>query len=189
MIVDFKRISYIKTVIEDLLVSYNPTNGETLSSEKVELINSLSPVFQDLIFILGVIIANPDIWIKSQQKRKREFFLFREELRNIEISDEPISISKLTFRVNEFIDQSTMRTLKATQLTASLVRLGFLEVASVNNNDQEFKIATEKGIKLGISTELKENSLGETYSLNLYNTNAQSYIVTNLMNIILESRQ
>lgn len=188
MAVDFKRIGYIKTIIEELLDSYNPTKGETLSGEAAELISSLTPVFQDLILILDIVNDNPDFWRKRQKSRKREFFLTREDLKNVEISEEPVSISKLTFRINETIDQGSMRTLKATQLTAGLVKQGFLEVVTENNNNQEYKIATAKGVELGISTDIKENSIGDTYSLNLYNANAQRYITTNIIKIILASK-
>ncbi|MEN6634242.1 MAG: hypothetical protein ABFC56_00110 [Clostridiaceae bacterium] len=184
MHIEINRLSYLQSFLEDIIASINPITGESFPTVVSSAIILLNPCFEEISEILETLSLNPILYKKSISSRRKPFYLYKNEVECIEISREPISISKLAFRINELIDQGTMSKLKATQLTAGLVSMGFLEMTTNTEGDQAYKIATKKGSELGISTVLKTNSNGETYSLNLYNEKAQRYIANNILNII-----
>ena len=113
---------------------------------------------------------------------KLPFQLSKEEINNIPISEQAISVSKFTYEINSVSQTQTMRKLKGTQITNWLKDNGLLnEIA--DENGRLYKVVSEQGQQVGISTQEKTNSSNETYYLNLYNKEAQIYIKENLNEI------
>lgn len=73
-----------------------------------------------------------------------------------------------------------MAKLRATQLTSWLVSNGYL-VELEGKTGNTCKSATEKGKRVGITSEKRVNSKGEQYIINLYDKNAQQFILTNVI--------
>ena len=79
-----------------------------------------------------------------------------------------------------------MEKLKARQIVNGLLNMGFLK-SFKDINDKNQKIPTEKGQNLGIHSIMKQNSYGNYYNVNLYNANAQQFILLNITEILNNS--
>ena len=110
------------------------------------------------------------------------FYIDEDELLLLSPQPGETTVSKFTYYVNSIISRPEMKPLKATQVTNWLLEQGILEFV-VNDQGKSNKVANEKGRKLGIRTEERINSTGVCYSINLYSTKAQSYLIQNLIAI------
>ena len=119
--------------------------------------------------------------IRDRDKRKIDFYIYELEAQKIKISNDPISVSELTYNINAVIDNYQMKKLKATQITKWLEYNGYLQ--SDINEKTFHKICTEKAINIGIYRVKKINSYNETYYVNLYRDIAQKFIIKNINNI------
>lgn len=81
------------------------------------------------------------------------------------------------------ISESYMKKLRATDITNWLLSQGYLEQREMENGNK-YKVATSRGNELGIVNEQHQNSYGNIYSVNLYDENAQKFVVDNLDNIL-----
>lgn len=110
------------------------------------------------------------------------FYLSEESRLSFVFFDESVSISKLCYRLNSYTIKG-MEKLRATVLIRGLINLGYLkEIRTVEGTI--VKTPTEKGSLLGIVAERRCNTYGNEYNVNLYNFNAQRFIVDNLGEII-----
>lgn len=121
--------------------------------------------------------------LDENKLRKNAFFILEDEIDRITPSSEPITISKIAFFVNQGINRPNMKKLRATEITQWLENEGLLKTVDNDGFDCR-KIPTDKGLELGIIKVEKINSIGKMYTANLYNENAQRYVIENLPNIM-----
>ena len=86
--------------------------------------------------------------------------------------------------INESVDLENTKKLYATQITSWLEKHGYLHSCEDSNDDCVFRQPTEKGELLGIKREKLVNDEGKEYFVNLYDYDAQKFVVCNLKNII-----
>lgn len=126
-------------------------------------------------------------WAKREQNinlknRKLEFYLNDEAKNSFKFSKTPISISALVYSLNG-IAELYMKKLRATDITSWLLSQGYLEQREMENGNR-YKVATSRGNELGIINEQHQNDYGNIYSVNLYDENAQRFVVDNLNSIL-----
>ena len=119
---------------------------------------------------------------KIDKRKKYAFFLSKEQKEKIEISSEPISISMFAYNINEQIDPHRMKKIKAEQITSWLMCKGYLEEYE-NDDGKKFKVLTSKSASIGITSKERTSIYGNTYPVNLYNENAQQFIIEHLEDI------
>jgi ATP-dependent DNA helicase RecQ len=100
----------------------------------------------------------------------------------IEISDELIPISIFVDKINALLLQKCDKKISAQKFSDYMVSKGYLEVESYDG--KKAKIPTAKGQEIGISTIVKTRPNGESYKQNLYDQNAQQYLIDNLEEIL-----
>lgn len=179
-----QELIHLERIMQSLADGIDPTSGITFSDDTI--LNSdilkksflqTSKIFQHLIKS-GLSIVPPG----KREAYKSPFHIFPDEIDNINLSNEPISISKLTWLINTAVDNPHVKRLKATEITHWLVLQGYLEIKELDDGST-YKIPTEQGTTLGITSEVKTNSKGIEYVLNLYSMHAQKYIVDNINSI------
>ncbi|MBQ3418293.1 MAG: hypothetical protein IJH32_10740 [Ruminococcus sp.] len=89
-----------------------------------------------------------------------------------------ISVSEITKRINQVIDDDSRKKLKATDITEWLLAEGLLK--NVEANGKKYKLPTFDGTELGMTVERRENESGERYYVTLYNREAQAYLLDHL---------
>ncbi len=113
--------------------------------------------------------------------KRRKLYFHIDDLRKkeIPISEHAIPISTFAYTLNEFIDTATMKKIKAYEITKWLMDEGYLEEAE-HDDGMVFKILTDKASEIGMLKEIKTNSYGRTYDINLYSAQAQRFIIDHL---------
>lgn len=115
---------------------------------------------------------------KPNKKGKLPFMITREQLDRFQYSDEPISVSVITFRINSLVADDKRRKLRSSDITDWLVSLNFLAVVEISGH--KYKFPTKFGEKLGLSVERRVSEADEPYDVVIYNRAAQEFIINNL---------
>ena len=114
-------------------------------------------------------------------KRKIPFSLSEDKIRHYEYSTEQISISALTYQLNSLC-APYMKKIRPTEITTWLQKKGYLETIYTKEG-LIYKVATQEGKRLGISNENRINKYGNAYSVNLYNIEAQRFVIEHINEI------
>lgn len=114
--------------------------------------------------------------------KKREFYIYQEDLVRYRTKRNCVTISQLVGNLNENYCVENMLKLRTETITNYLKKQGYL---SVDENNK--KRPTLKGRVLGITVGSSTAKNGDRYDVNLYNEKAQQYVVDNLYNILLKS--
>ena len=84
-----------------------------------------------------------------------------------------------------------MSKVRPMEITRGLTNMGYLEEIS-QDREESFKIPTERGLMIGISKEKRKNQYGNEYSVNLYDLQAQKFVISNIeeiLNAAVENRK
>ena len=115
---------------------------------------------------------------KTKKKGKLPFVITREQLEKFQFSDEPISVSVITFRINSLVTDANRKKLRSSEITDWLILVEMLALVEISGN--RYKFPTKKGEALGLSVERREAESGELYDVVVYNRAAQELIINNL---------
>ena len=112
---------------------------------------------------------------------KKPFWITAEQLRNYPYSDEPITASELTERINALAEDPERRELSPADITGWLVSVNLLEAVKMNERILQFP--TEEGLILGVLRQYRESE-GEAYFAVVYDRRAQEYILSHMDKIL-----
>lgn len=133
--------------------------------------------------VLGQVIANGGE-VKGASKRVK-FYITDKELERVQLSDTPIAISELCNLIYTSVCDEKRRKLQATKITAWLVDKGVLSIVT-SAEGKNRKVPSPFAKELGITVAHRSSIRGE-YDVNLYNKQAQQFILDNLTAILQES--
>lgn len=105
--------------------------------------------------------------------------LIREQ---IELSEEPVTISLFADKVNYLLLKNNFSKVSAIKMADFLLSEGYLEIETADGKNT--KVATAMGQETGIVTIMKNRENYESYKQNLYDTAAQRHLVNNINNIL-----
>ena len=105
-----------------------------------------------------------------------------EILKSFRLSGTPIPVSEITKRINELVNENAMTKLKHTSITAFLMESGLL-VQTEADGGEKTKTPTKQGASIGITSEERVGQAG-TYSVTVYNADAQQFILDNIEAVI-----
>lgn len=120
--------------------------------------------------------------LNSKGVKRNEFRLTEEQVAAFMYSEEPLKITEITERLNMLKDES-LRTIQPVRITNWLLSQGILET-DLFTYGKESRLPSEKGKQLGITIKQVARDNGEKYAVNLYNMNAQKFIINNLNSIL-----
>ena len=112
------------------------------------------------------------------------FALTAEQLAQIELSDDPLFISKFTDKLNALIDENAMKKLNARIFGAWLLEKGFLQEEIRGGN--KHRVPSSAGVRLGITSEFRQTEHG-TYTALLYDREAQQFMLDHLDEILMSA--
>lgn len=102
-------------------------------------------------------------------------------LKQIEISENPVTVSAIAGAVNPVLRQQGCSAAPAIRMADWLVSQGYLQI--VEQEGSNTKEPTEKGLAFGIVQE-ERTSRGSSYKINLYPAPVQRFIVDHLCDIL-----
>lgn len=143
-------------------------------------------VLRDAASIIDLLLKidfNPQ---KTDKRKKYAFYIPQSERCNISISETPIPISVFAYALNDCVDAQKMKKIKASQITAWLMKEGYL--SEIDNDGEMFKVLADKSSSIGISAEERTSKHGHTYKVNLYDKNAQQFIIDHLDDIVIQDK-
>lgn len=154
-----------KERLNNLINNIKLNNGVVIEKESnnIYLLEEIDEIIEEYIELL-----------KMKHEKKLPFYISNKDRERIDISKIPISISKFSYILNHNINDNTMKKIKGSEITDWLMSKGYLK------GNLGVKEITEEGIKIGIFKEYRLGKEGEKYSVNLYNIQAQKFIVDNL---------
>ncbi|OQB13600.1 MAG: hypothetical protein BWY15_01675 [Firmicutes bacterium ADurb.Bin193] len=169
-------------IINDLELLINGIDPST--NHKFEVDTILNNKYNNLLLrevhkMLSEYMKVCDINHAFDKRRKQFFHIDDLRKKEIPISEDAIPISTFAYTLNDFIDTTTMKKVKASEITKWLMIEGYLEETE-HDDGKVFKILTAKASEIGMIKKTKKNSYGRTYDVNLYSAKAQKFIVDNL---------
>lgn len=180
MRLDIETIVVLQIVMTALSNGVDPTSNIPFPEDTILNSLVLKHCFADSAEIFKYLRENIDeinsLSARKVTNQKLPFYLREAEYKKIPVSNEPVSISKFVYSINEICTRTDMKKLRATQITHWLTAQGYLELIDYGD-DGECKVATECGREIGIMSVEKINSRGTKYITNLYDIKAQKFIV------------
>ena len=193
-IIDIRQLEMTKRAkmyIEKLLKGMNPVDDSNITSDSVINNEKVQNCFS---FILSILEMHEKVLeglpVKNEKRRGRRYFdLSIDERNDILVSDVSLTVSEFVKNINVLIDNTQMKSLKATSVTGWLLRKGFME-EYIGNGGKKYRTPTAMGNEIGLTVEYRVSKYSkETYQTVLYNKDAQQFIVDNIGEIIEINRE
>ena len=182
---DINKLRNAYKVINQLSQNKNPFAEEELTLEIVQSAE-VQAALRDAAEVVAVygkimnLVSQSTNFSVSGKSQKKDFSVTPEEIAQLKTTEMPLSISFVVKNINESIPaivNEQMRKLTAPGLGRWLMSMGYLQMADNGKN----KVASEKGVALGIVTEQRESQYSsEGYYVNYYPQTVQQFIFDNL---------
>lgn len=177
---DKQSVIKLKSKLEMLSRGIDPVTNVKYS-EDVSLNNWENRLlFNEVVQLLDEILDNK--LFQSDKRKKKPFILNSNQIKDIDISDKPISISAFVHSINLTHSDENMKKLKASDVTSWLEKQGYLSEIEYYNGCYCRKL-TEKSHEIGLSQIKRQNQYGNDYNVIIYNRKAQEYIISHLSDI------
>lgn len=177
---EIEKLQRAKMYIDKLANGIDPlTDTEMTKDETLNQVRISRCLFY-VSEVLGRVIDNGGEIGRKVIVKQLPFTITSEQLAQIEISDQPVGVAIIAKRISEVVDENVKK-LPATHISNWLLKKGYL-TENIYANKKE-KVSTAKGEALGIVTVDSVNSQGRSYRKNIYNKDAQQFIINNIIEI------
>lgn len=180
-----EMINRAKTYIDKLANGVNPLTDEPVSEN--DIVNNVR-ISRCFFYISDLLrrFAEGGFPEAAKKGKKQPFIITEEQRKRFEFSETPISVSEIARRFNAAVNTEGAVQMRYSGITFWLIESGLLSVDR-REDGREVKLPTAAGMELGISQEVRSGANG-SYTVVVYNENAQRYIVDNI-DAILEAEK
>lgn len=179
---ELETMQRAKMYIDKMANGINPLTDK--AADEDDMINNVR-ISRCLFYVSSVL----DKVIKDESKAERKvktakdpFTIDEDMLKNYDFTEEPITISVITKKINSLNNSDQMKKIKPQDITNWLVYTGVL----YNKPDMQGKInkhPTEKGELLGIVSDERDGKYGRYMAVH-YNKESEKFIIEHLFEII-----
>lgn len=182
---ELEMINRAKTYIDKLANGVNPLTDEPVSEN--DIVNNVR-ISRCFFYISDLLrrFAEGGFPEAAKKGKKQPFIITEEQRKRFEFSETPISVSEIARRFNAAVNTEGVVQMRYSGITFWLIESGLLSVDR-REDGREVKLPTAAGMELGISQEVRSGANG-SYTVVVYNENAQRYIVDNI-DAILEAEK
>lgn len=182
---ELEMINRAKTYIDKLANGVNPLTDEPVSEN--DIVNNVR-ISRCFFYISDLLrrFAEGGFPEAAKKGKKQPFIITEEQRKRFEFSETPISVSEIARRFNAAVNTEGAVQMRYSGITFCLIESGLLSVDR-REDGREVKLPTAAGMELGISQEVRSGANG-SYTVVVYNENAQRYIVDNI-DAILEAEK
>jgi len=184
---ELEKLKNTKRIIGMLADGINPLSGEPHESGSPLHDASIIRCFFHVAQILEKVLQNGGVVGYTRRRDLRPFSLTEEQKSAITLSEKPVSVTGLVSIINSAVADPGMRRLTATQITSWLEQAGFLTTI-VNAEGKNQRVPTDSSALIGISQVERKNAAGTPFLMNLYNLEAQQFILDNIDAILAYSQ-
>ena len=182
MITYIDKLYIMRDYANQLSQGIDPTSGISFPDDSIMNIKKIKNHNKEVCKLIDSIINNTSRHTTTES-RKIRFLMLAEAKESFRYFEEyPVTISMLCYRINEYV-MNGMSKVRPMELTRGLTKLGYLEEISPDG-EKSFKVPTRRGLMIGISKERRKNQYGNEYSVNLYDVQAQKFVITNIEEIL-----
>ena len=170
-----------RTILNTIACGINPYTNEQIKNDSIfnqpDTIRSLYLAVQAIdSYVENIGNAN-----HKKRSKKKPFDISSQQLECIELSQDPIPITKFVSLVNAYKNSET-KNLSYKTVLQWLIDNDY--ITEQRNNNNIVRYPTEKGDSLGIMVEDRVRQDGMVYSVTLYSLQAQKHILDNISDII-----
>lgn len=180
---ELETLQRAKMYIDKLANGIDPLTETEINGDSV--INNVR-ISRCLFYVSGVlekVISNGGE-VKKTVVRSKDFIISEEQLSRVEISDEPVGITIISKRIAAVLDEGVKK-VSPQRITGWLLNEGYL--TEFIRGDKRSKETTQKGESIGIFTVDSVSLNGVPYRKTIYNSDAQRFIVSNIVRIESET--
>lgn len=171
--IDIEKLNSTKVWIEKLANGINPLNNEPVKDD--DLINNVR--ISRCLFYVYELLGEIKVGTSVETRGRQAFFLSTKDAVNIPIST-PNGITNFVKLVNSYIP-ADMKPLSAAQVIKWLRNEGLLQEVS-KEDGHKTNLPTEKGNRLGITTEVQRNPEGIEFQRVVYSVDTQRFMLNNI---------
>lgn len=185
---EIEKMQRAKDYMDMLANGIDPISGMSFEEDAVLNHVRLSRCFFYVSDVLRQVIENGGVGRRTaaRQSALPPFSLSMELRERVEITEDPVVISKFTDRLNQLVDLTAMKKLSYLPFTVWLLDKGFLFEEIINGKKR--KKPSQTGLQIGIKSEMREGQYGE-YMTILYTQHAQRFLLEHLDEILEMQRQ
>jgi len=180
---ELEKIAYAKSFIDKLANGVNPLDDTRISENDIVNNVRISRCFSYVSDILRQVIENggtqPTI---KKRLRKKDFCLSEKELKNITVSDVPLTVSEISNHLNSLVNLEYTQKISAPTINNWLLSLQLLEAVEQPDGKTK-KLPTQQGKEFGIFAEERTGQYGR-YITVLFSSSAQRFIYDNVEAIV-----
>lgn len=174
--IDIDKLNTAKLWVEKLANGINPMNDEMVKED--DTINNVH--ISRCLFYVSELLDKIQINPPKEKTQKEPFFISMKDALSIPII-EPNGINNFVRIVNGYIP-AEMKKLTTVQVIKWLRKENILQEIS-KEDGLKTNLPTTKGIRLGITTEVKINLDGSEYKRVIYSIEAQKFILNNIESV------
>lgn len=183
---ELEKMQRAKMYIDKLANGFDPLTDKEMAEDETLNQVRISRCLFYVSEILGRVIDNGGEIGRKVVAKQLPFFITPEQLARVEISEQPVGVSIIAKRIAEVLDEN-IKKISATHISNWLLMKGYL-TENIYANKKE-KVATAKGEALGIVTVDGVSLSGGMYRKNIYNADAQRFVINNIIKIEEEITQ
>lgn len=177
---ELEKLQRAKKYIDKLANGINPLTDTEMTEDKTLNEVRISRCLFYVSEVLSRVIDNGGEVVRKVYVKQAPFTITPEQLAQVEISEQPVGVSIIAKRISAVVGDGT-KSLPATHISNWLLQKGYLS-ENVYSGRKE-KVANSNGEALGIITVDSVSSDGRPYRKNIYNADAQRFIISNIIEI------
>ena len=183
---EIETIARAQMYLEKLANGVNPLTDTEVN--ETDVVNNVR-ISRCLFYVSGILkqIVDNKGKFKVEMPDRADYTVTPEQLKQFAFSEQPISVSELTKRLNDLVNPLYVKELKRGVITDWLTEIGMLSDYIVN--DKTRKRPTTQGMNIGIITEERTNQYGTPYEGVFYTHSAQHFIIDNIGTVIEWNRK
>lgn len=179
---ELETMQRAKMYMEKLAQGIDPVTNQEVAEDSVLNSVRLARCFFYVSDVLGRVIANGGVI--GGNPKLQPFAITSEQLSKVQVSQEPVRVTRLVGMISEAVGNPQMKKLGTTVITDWLLEKGFLE-KQTGPDGRNNRVPTQNGIRIGLFTQMRQGQYGE-YLAVFYNTEAQRFVLDNLMAMLAE---
>lgn len=180
--VDLGKLDVAIKYVQRIAEGYNPVNN--IVAEEDSVLNNPN-VIRCMYFVKDVleeVRRNNGMISAKKAKAKKEPFPY-EILKEFQYQEDKV-ITNLFIQIHLPLEGKDIKKIPPQRVTKWLRSAEYLTEEFNKTMNKTTTVPTDKGKELGIYTEQRTSSIGNTYLVLMYNRNAQEFIVKNLEAIV-----
>lgn len=177
---ELEKMMRAKMYMDKLANGIDPLTDEDMPDDKVLNNVRISRCLFYVSEILSKVIENGGEIGRRQPAKQTPFKITDEQIRKVEVSEQPVGVQVISKRINEVLGNNVKK-CSAVHISSWLLSDGCL--TEIITAGKRVKIATDKGNSIGIKTVDSVSLTGVSYKKNVYNAEAQRFVISNIKNI------